>query len=71
MSLHFTGREHSTGEFETVLEAFDGETKVVVITSREAIDDNGLDAVRARASKKYAAGELEPDGRVRVFTTDF
>jgi hypothetical protein len=70
MGLRFTGRQSSTAEFETVLEAFDGDQRVVVVTSREALDDHGLELVRDRASEKYYAGEREPDGRVRVFTGD-
>ncbi len=71
MSLRFTGKSVTTAEFETVLEAFDGEQRVMVVTSQEALDDHGLAAVEALASEKYGRGELEEDGRVRVFTSDF
>ncbi|MDO1559841.1 hypothetical protein Q0812_10425 [Brevundimonas sp. 2R-24] len=70
MSLRFTGASGSSPAFELLLEAYDGEKRVMVITTREAIDDHGLAAVQHRASEKYAAKQLEGDGRVRVFTTD-
>lgn len=71
MPLMFNGSSGSSPQFERLLEAFDGETRVIVITSQEAIDDHGLGSVQIRASEKYDAGLLEEDGRVRVFTTDF
>lgn len=70
MSLRFSGNSGSSSEFETLLEAFDAEKRVVVITSTEAIDDYGISAVERRASEKYDAGQFEADGRVRVFTSD-
>lgn len=70
MPLTFTGSSGSSPQFERLLEAFEGETRVVVVTSQEAIDDHGLGRVQLRASEKYDAGLLEEDGRVRVFTTD-
>jgi len=70
MPLMFTGSSGSSLQFERLLEAFDGDRRVVVITSKEAIDDHGLGSIQVRASEKYDAGLLEEDGRVRVFTTD-
>lgn len=70
MPLTFTGSTGSSPQFDCLLEAFDGDTRVIVITSREAIDDHGLANVQVRASAKYDAGLLEDDGKVRVFTTD-
>ena len=70
MPLMFTGSSGSSPQFELLLEAFDGDTRVIVITSREAIDDHGLAHVQVRASEKYDAGLLEDDGKVRVFTPD-
>lgn len=70
MPLVFTGASGSSPQFERLLEALDGETRVIVITSQEAIDDHGLGSVQLRASEKYDAGMLEEDGRVRVFTSD-
>ena len=70
MPLMFTGSSGSSVQFELLLEAFDGDRRVVVITSQEAINDHGLGSVQMRASEKYDAGQLEDDGRVRVFTTD-
>lgn len=71
MPLRFTGETGSNTNFAKMLEAYDGETRVIVITSEEAIQDHGLAAVQQRASEKYAAGELEDSNKVRVFTTDF
>lgn len=71
MPLMFTGSSGSSPEFEWLLEAYDGNTRVIVITSKEAIADHGLGSVQIRASEKYDAGLLEGDGRVRVFTADF
>lgn len=70
MPLMFTGSSGTSPQFERLLEAFDGDTRVIVITSLEAIEDHGLGSVQNRASEKYDAGLLEADGRVRVFTTD-
>lgn len=70
MPLMFTGSSGSSVLFERLLGAFDGDTRVIVITSQEAIDDHGLGSVQLRASEKYDAGILEDDGRVRVFTAD-
>lgn len=71
MALRFTGNETTTTEFEMLLEAFDGESRVVVITSKEAIEDFGRSAVEAKASDKYSRDLKDQHGRVRVFTTDF
>lgn len=70
MLLMFTGSSGTSLQFELLLEAFDGDTRVVVITSQEAVDDHGLGSIQVRASEKYDAGLWEEDGRVRVFTTD-
>ncbi|MER8395552.1 hypothetical protein NKH10_27445 [Mesorhizobium sp. M1340] len=70
MGLVFTGEEGITERFELLLEAFDGTERVLVVTSTEAIEDFGLDAVREMASKKYDAGQLDEAGRVRVLTSD-
>lgn len=70
MPLLFTGSSGSSPQFELLLEAFDGDTRVIVITSQEAIDDHGLGSVQIRASEKYDEGQLEDDGRVRVFAAD-
>lgn len=71
MPLTFTGETGSNANFETMLEAYDGEIRVIVITSREAIDDYGLAAVQQRASAKWDAGQREDGNKVRVFTSDF
>jgi hypothetical protein len=70
MPLIFTGASGASPQFEQLLEAFEGETRVIVVTSREAIDDHGLESVQRRASEKYHAGLLDEFGRVCVFTTD-
>lgn len=54
-----------------LLEAYDGNKRVVIVTSREAIEDFGLEKVRAKASAKYDAGISDPNDRIKVFTTDF
>ena len=71
MPLTFSGNSGSSEQFETLLEAHDGDKRVVVVTSREAIDDHGLPAVQLKASEKYDAKQLDQSGRVRVLTTDF
>ena len=72
MPLSFTGNSAPVAEtFEFSLEAFDGDKRVVVFASGDALDDHGLAAVEARASDKYDAGQVDPDGRVRVRTSDF
>ncbi|THH38088.1 hypothetical protein E4Z66_00485 [Aliishimia ponticola] len=71
MSLTFSGKQGNSPSFETLLEAFDGDTRVVVVSSQEAIQDNGLPAVQQKASEKYDAKLLDEAGRVKVFTTDF
>ena len=69
--LRFSGEEGGTEKFETLLEAFDGEKRVMVVTSSEAIKDYGLPAVQKKASEKYATNQFDHSGRVRVFTSDF
>ena len=71
MALTFSGARGTSAEFETLLEAFDGDKRVVVITSEEAIEDFGLNEVQRCAADKYHAGRREDDGRVRVTTVDF
>ena len=71
MSLNFTGEEGSSERFETLLEAYDGEKRVVVVSSTEAIDDFGLEAVQQKASDKYDAQQFDENGRVKVFKNDF
>ena len=71
MPLRFTGKQGNSQEFELLLEAFDGDKRVVVVTSSEAIEDYGLLAVQSKAEKKYDAGMFGRDGRLRVLTTDF
>ena len=70
MPLNFTGERSSSERFEVLLEAFDGEKRVVVATSTEALEDFGLAEVRARAEEKYDHGHLDSEGRVVVYTPD-
>ncbi|MER9221852.1 hypothetical protein NKI48_23475 [Mesorhizobium sp. M0644] len=70
MVLVFTGEKGNSGQFELLLEAFDGSKRVMVVTSTEALEDYGLDAIHGKASEKYAAGKLDERGRVRVLTSD-
>lgn len=71
MSLTFSGKQGNSPDFETLLEAFDGDKRVVVVSSQEAIEDNGLSAVQQKASEKYDLKQFYADGRIKVFTTDF
>lgn len=71
VSLSFSGKQGNSSEFETLLEAFDGDTRVVVVTSQEAIEDHGLPAVQRKASEKYDAKLFDATGRIKVFTRDF
>ncbi|WP_027238243.1 hypothetical protein [Leisingera caerulea] len=71
MPLTFSGEQGSSQGFEMLLEAFDGDKRVVVVTSSEAIEDHGLHAVQSKAEEKYDAGMFGSDGRLRVLTTDF
>lgn len=72
MPLRFTGNKATDSEtFQQLLEAMDGGKRVVVLASDEAIQDYGLGAVQDKAEEKYDAGQVEPNGRVKVFTTDF
>ncbi len=70
MSLRFTENQGASPQFEALLEAFDGDRRVVVVTSREAIEDFGLEKVQAKASEYYALGRLDSAGRVHVLTSD-
>lgn len=69
MGLLFSGRRETTDLGES-FEAFDGDKRVIVKASSEAVQDYGLPAVRECASRKYDAGNLTPDGFVQVFTAD-
>jgi hypothetical protein len=71
VSLSFSGNQGSSPEFETLLEAFDGDKRVVVVSSQEAIGDYGLPAVQQRASEKYDAQLFDAAGRIKVLTSDF
>jgi hypothetical protein len=68
MGLSFSGKQADT-DTGVSLEAFDGDKRVVVKASSEAIQDYGLSAVRQCASEKYDAGDLA-DGFVQVWTDD-
>lgn len=70
MALAFTGRSGSSAEFEKLLEAYDGEKRVIVITSAEAIEDFGIDLVQRKAKEKYEAKDHDQSGRVKVLTKD-
>ena len=70
MPLRFTGESGSSPEFEKLLEAFDENNRVVVVTSTEAIEDHSLDAVQKRASEKYDQGIVDGHGRVWVLLRD-
>ncbi len=69
--LRFSGVSGSSATFGTLLEAFDGPKRVLVVTSQEAIEEHGLVAVQAKAEEKYAARKFDADGQLRVFATDF
>ena len=71
MSLTFSGMQGRSSDFETLIEAFDGDTRVVVVSSKEAIDDYGLPAVQQKASEKYDKKLFDAAGRIKVYTTDF
>lgn len=70
MPLEFTENQFTSERFETILEAFDGKKRVLVISSQEAIEDHGIDAVHQKAADKYDAGQVDDEGRVKVFTHD-
>ncbi len=71
MSLTFSGKQGISQNFETLIEAFDGNTRVVVASSQEAIDEYGLPAVQQKASEKYDEKLFDAAGRIKVSTTDF
>lgn len=71
MPLTFSGKEGTSDKFELMLEAYDGDQRVVVFTSTEAIEDHGLSAVQRKASEKYDEGDRIGEFNVRVHTTDF
>ena len=71
MGLMFTGEKTSVSG-DTWLRAVDTESQrpVVVIVSLEAEGDLGLERALIAAETKYDKGELEPDGRLIVRSTD-
>ncbi len=72
MPLTYTGQSAiDPYSFDTNYEAYDGMTRVIVVVSREAMDDHGLSAAHAKGSDKYDRGELEEPRRVSVRTNDF
>lgn len=71
MSLTFSGNQGNSPKFETLLEAFDGDKRIVVVGSQEAIDDYGLPAVQQKASEKYDAQLFDAAGGIKVLTSDF
>jgi hypothetical protein len=71
MALVFTGRSAGSEQNKTLLEAYDGTKRVVVVASQEAIDDFDLDGVEDKATEKYGAGKLDDAGRVVVLMSDF
>lgn len=72
MGLIYTGQEADmeTGHSIGAKDANSGE-RVIVHASREAIQDYGPARVREVAEVKYDSGDLEPDGKVFVRTSDF
>jgi hypothetical protein len=70
MPLSFTGKMRASKDL-LFLEALHGEGRVVVVSSREAMQVHGLFAVFRRASEKFDAGVFEEVGRVRVLSSDF
>lgn len=70
MPLVFSGEQGGSESFEMLLEAHDGDKRVVVVTSSEAIEDHGIDKVEAKASDKYDAGHFDQNGRIKVLTGD-
>lgn len=71
VGLTFTGESVDSLE-GTSLEAKDSSgRRIVVRASHEAIQDFGLSRVEAKASEKFANGQVEPNGTVIVRTSDF
>jgi hypothetical protein len=84
--LEFPDRDHLTDTTRgTTFWGDDGEKRIRCIVSREALDDHFSDGDKLRpdaafqayrpeieelASRKYALGELEPDGMIVVRTAD-
>ena len=62
MPLRFPGQTGSTERFDLLPEAYDGAGRVVVVTSREAIDDRGIEAAQ-KASEKCDVGRVDEAGR--------
>ncbi len=72
MPLTYSGQSQiDPYSFDTNHEAYDGETRVIVVISKEAVDDYGLNAALAKGSEKYDRGERQLPGRVVVRTSDF
>lgn len=69
MGLEFTDQQHTVSE-GVILVALDGKKRVIVLTSAEALEDYGFGDVYECADAKYRDGDIDLDGRVRVFTTD-
>jgi hypothetical protein len=71
MGLKYSG-EQASDLSNVSLEAFDASTgkRVVVKVSTEAYDDYGLEKAMEAGERKYDLGQLEPNGTVRVTTTD-
>lgn len=57
--------------FDTNYEAHDEQTRVVVVISKEVIDDYGLSVALDMGSEKYDRGERDVSGRVSVRAHDF
>lgn len=68
MALIFTGRQTTGGGFEILLEAFDGEKRVMVGTTSDELANYGLEVIQKRISEQYDAGE--PPARQLHITDD-
>lgn len=77
MGLRYTGESAvNPNTFGENIFAYDGEVKVVVEASNEAIQDYGREAVLRKGSEKYTTGDFEPEvgnipRKVTVRTSDF
>ena len=70
MSLVFTSKSAPAGLGGMSFEAYDGDKRVVVIITHEALQDCDLASIREAARKKYALRQIEADGSVRVTSSD-
>lgn len=70
MPLRFSGVQRRTPHF-TILEALDGEKPVRVMTCDEALKNNELPVLHAKASEKYDAKQFDQAGRISVYNSDF